>query len=114
MKNLMKKAEWLALADVLMLPVFLYAYGRLELLFWIVLILYDSYVLKEVDQKDLRSLLSTDASKSSKRVISFGICYAIALGIVAFKNWQVAVILLVNEVLMTIVAFVNLTKEDEK
>lgn len=114
MKHGLKKLEWIALSDLLMLPVYLYAYGTLEMLFWIALILYDSQMLKQLTKADLVSLFDPPHALDTKRMSLFGLFYAIALGIVAFKNLKVAGILLVNELLMTLVAFINLSKEDKK
>ena len=113
MKNQRSLQFW-AIMDIVMLPVFLYTYGILEVLFWIILILYDSFTLSHMDMKQLLRSMSQPQNAQQRHLLIYSLCYVVALGVVAFKNFNVAGVLLGNELLMTLVAFINMTKEDKK
>lgn len=111
--NEMKQLEQMAVLEILCLPLYLYTYDILPAAFWILLILMDSYELKQLDLSSLLNQIETQ-EKTSKLGIILTIGYACGLGVVAFKNIALAGILIVNELLITLASFVNLKNKDEK
>lgn len=106
----------IAVFDILYLPVYLYTYELLPVLFWIFLIFVDSYEIKQIDAHQM--IQSLDQAElldpANKKMIILTIGYAIGVGIIAFKNLAVAGILIVNEMLLSLVSIVNMNHEDNK
>lgn len=103
----------MSIFDILCLPVFLYTYELLPVLFWIVLILVDSYEIKEIDIKGIIGTLD-DIQKTDKRIMILSVGYMIGIGIIAFKNFALAGILIINELLVCLVSIVNLNNNENK
>lgn len=106
----------IAVFDILCLPLYLYTYELLPVLFWILLILIDSYEIKQIDTHQLiQSLNQAELlDPANKKMIILTIGYAIGVGIIAFKNFAVAGILIVNEMLLSLVSFVNMNHGEKK
>ena len=107
------KMEQIAALEILCLPIFLYAYDTLEALFWILLILVDSYELKQIDVKAVMIRMEEESKKPGIMVV-LTIGYACGIGVLAFKNLPLAIILVLNELLMSLAAFVNTMNQDKK
>ena len=71
--------------ELALMPALLYSYRDGGVLYWIVLILMDDYILKHQDVKGLLPLWGDARYKKE---------------IIAFKNWQVSAILLVNDLIL--------------
>ena len=79
------------LMELALMPALLYSYRDGGVLYWIVLILMDDYILRHQDgryKKDIRLLLILEG------------CMLAGMIIIAFKNWQVSAILLVNDLIL--------------
>lgn len=110
----MKKMQQLAVMEILCLPLYLYAYEALEAAFWILLILIDSYELKQLDFKLIMNTAMKPQDQQPKALLILSLGYILALGVVAFKNFALAGILIANELLLMLAALANVKNKDKK
>ena len=89
------------LMELALMPALLYSYRDGGVLYWIVLILMDDYILKHQDVKGLLPLWQDERYKKDIRLLLIleG-CMLTGMIIIAFKNWQVCAILLVNDLIL--------------
>lgn len=87
--------------ELLLMPALLYSYRDGGVLYWIVLILMDDYIIKHQDVKGLLPLWGDERYKKDVRLLLVLEGFMlVGIIIIAFKNWQVSAILLVNDLIL--------------
>lgn len=94
--------------ELALMPALLYSYRDGGVLYWIVLILMDDYILKHQDVKGLLPLWRDARYKKDIRLLLIleG-CMLAGIVIIAFKNWQVSAILLVNDLILDFIGYLD-------
>ena len=87
--------------ELALMPALLYSYRDGGVLYWIVLILMDDYILRHQDVKGLLPLWGDERYKKDVRLLLVLEGFMlVGIIIIAFKNWQVSAILLVNDLIL--------------
>lgn len=115
MKDIIKRAERACLLEIIAIPVFLWTYSPDKVIFWILLILLDSYLMKEFDVISTIKLIATSNVKPyMKRLAILQIGFMLCLVVVAFKNLPLAGYLLLNDLVIDFASFFFHMKSQEK
>lgn len=105
MKKSLRDAEIVSMLEIALLPVFLYTYTPNKLIFWILIISFDSFALKKLDVEGLLPMMTSKEEMKKGRLLQFlEISYIACLGVIAFKNLELAGYLLVNDIVISFLA----------
>lgn len=105
MKKSLRDAEIVSMLEIALLPVFLYTYTPNKLIFWILILSFDSFALKKLDVEGLLPMMTSREEMKKGRLFQFlEISYIACLGVMAFKNLELAGYLLVNDIVISFLA----------
>lgn len=103
------------LLELVLMPALLYTYRDGGMLYWMVLILLDDAILKYQDLKGLFVLLRGDTKKAQARTLFvLECCMVVGIAIIAWKNWKVAGILIINDLILDFIGIFGHYNEKKK
>lgn len=113
MHTVYKNAMLAGTLEILSLPVFRFVGGSSNgLFFWIVLILMDSFLLRHLSFFGLLKMQrDPHYKKEKKQLFVLQILFIIGLCILVFSSWQLAGILLLNDIVVDVLSFMIAMKE---
>ena len=79
MKKSLRDAEIVSMLEIALLPVFLYTYTPNKLIFWILIISFDSFALKKLDVEGLLPMMTSKEEMKTSSV-SGNILYRLSGG----------------------------------
>lgn len=113
MTKSLRDAEIVSMLEIALLPVFLYTYTPNKLFFWILIISFDNFALKKLDFEGLLPIMTNKEEMKKGRLLQFlEFSYILCLGVLAFKNLELACYLFMNDILISFLAiFLYLKKK---
>lgn len=102
-----------ATVEVLALPIFRMVYmPENELLFWIVLLLLDSFMLKRLPFFEMLKLYGDPQyKKEQKQLLVVQVLFLVGLVIIAFHSLKLAGMLLLNDLIIEFLSFISAMNE---
>lgn len=105
MKPVCIKAEFSLILYLVSLPILMYCYGEGNAFFWIILAYVDGVALYMIDYINLvKAMKDPTCTNQLKRLKIYMVAETVFIFIIAFKNLQLAFILIMNELLMALLS----------
>lgn len=103
MKKIIENAYKAHIMELLLMPALLYTYDLGSFAYWVVLILFDQYILRHENILEMLMVFQEESCKQEiKKIVILEICMLVCLVITFLKNWRVGVIYVINDLVLMI------------
>lgn len=103
MKKIIENAYKAHIMELLLMPALLYTYDLGSFAYWVVLILFDQYILRHENILEMLIVFQDESYKKEiKKIVILEICMLVCLVITFIKNWRVGVIYVINDLILMI------------
>ena len=103
MKKIIENAYKAHIMELLLMPALLYTYDLGSFAYWVVLILFDQYILRHENILEMLMVFQEESCKQEiKKIVILEICMLVCLVITFLKNWRVGVIYVINDLILMI------------
>lgn len=103
MKKIIENAHKAHIMELLLMPALLYTYDLGSFAYWVVLILFDQYILRHENILEMLMVFQEESCKQEiKKIVILEICMLVCLVITFLKNWRVGVIYVINDLILMI------------
>lgn len=115
MNKIIENAYKAHFMELLLMPALLYTYDLNDFAYWIVLILFDQYILQHENILEVMLIIQEGSyKKEMKKIVILEICMMICLVITFIKNWRVGMIYVVNDLVLMLAEAASYGKEKNK
>ena len=113
-EEILQEAKLVTIVELCSIPLFLFTYTDDKTFFWIILILLDSFLIKHLHIMEFGKLSESIQKKEIEPIVILNIGVILGYTVVAFKNFPLAIYLIINDIVMDAISvFIYIQKQNK-